>query len=392
MLVIGLLASWSPSHVSAGLSSKETTQRSQEIEKMTAIERDRLQRNWQTFLALPDDRKQHFRQLHQQLENDRKTGNGQLHQTMQTYALWLQTLTPGQRADLRDAKDPALKLELVKKYKEEQDQRQESRALEDPAFDPSSWRGKFPQGGKRPRQGGGKPLDSQELRAAMQALADELPRSEREELEGLDKVRDKWRIYRQVIERSVRQADGPREWPNLQQQQAIRSAIKASEHAERLEKIEKEPLRRMMFARLMASSLYVEIAQDSAPYLPKQADLEDLFKSLDNTEREKLMQLPVEEMTLSLMRKFHGQNKDPAYLEFSKQRREFHEATKRLFRDAQWGARFGNPPGGDRPQFRPGGPPPGGPDEDAGPNRPPRDRGGRPRPPNRPNDREPPPE
>jgi hypothetical protein len=384
LLLFGLLAALAPSHLAAGLTSKESTQRSQEIEQMTAIDRDRLQRNWKTFLALPEDRKQHFQRLHQQLEDDRKTGGGQLHETLQTYALWLQTLTPGQRADLRDAKDPAQKMELVKKFKEAQDQRQESRALDDPAFDPSQMRDKFLFGGRRPRQGG-KPLESQELRAAMQALAGELPRSDRDEIEALDKVREKWIVYRRVLEHSLQQADSPRDWPTPQQQQAIRTAIGASDHAERLEKIEPPPLRRMMFVKLMVNSLLADLAHDSAPYHPKKGELEELFERLDRTEREQLMQLPAEDMTRALLQRFLSQNQDAAYLEFVKQRREFQDFARKAFREAQWGGRFGPPPGGgDRPPHRPGGPPPGGPEDDGGPRRPPRDRGGdRPRPPER---------
>ena len=386
-LLAVLLAVWAPSRASAGLSSAELAKRSQEVEQMTAIDRDRLQRNWKTFATLPENRKQHFRQLHQQLEDDRKTGGGQLIQTLQTYALWLQTLTPGQRADLRDAKDPAQKLELVKKFKEEQDRRQESRALDEPAFRPSQFRDPSLLG-KRPRQGG-KPLEPHEVRAAIQALAGELSRRDREELDALDKVRDKWAYNRRVLERSIQQADGLRDWPTRQQQHAIGGAIKASEQADRLEKIEAEGLRRMMFAKLILNNLNQDLARDAAPFLPKKGELEDIFQGLDHTEREQLMQLPVEEMTHALLQKFLSQNRDPAFLEFTKQRREFQEFSRRLFREAAWGdGRMGGPPGGgDRPPpFRPGGPPPRGPEEDGGPDRPPRDRGGRPRPPGRPND------
>lgn len=216
----------------------------------------------------------------------------------------------------------------------------------------------------------------------MNALADELPRADREELEGLDTVREKWTRYRRVLERSILQAESPREWPTPQQQHAIGKALGTSEQAERLEKIDQPPLRRMMFGGMLFNSLRADMMNDAAPYQPKPGQLEAIFEKLDHTERDTLMQLPAEEMSQKLLQRFRSQNNDPAYLEFDKQRMEFQEFTRKLFAEFQWGGRFGNPPGGrDRPPFRPGGPEGG-----EGPDRPPRDRNGRPRPPGPPND------
>lgn len=351
-----------PQFAAGGLTTAELNRRSKEIEEMTAIERDRLQRNWQTFQALPPDRKEQLRRLHQQIDDDRKNAGGQLYQTLQTYSLWLQTLTPGQRADLRDAKDPAQKLDKVRQIKQEQERQQQSRALNDPAIDIAPWRNRLLRGGKT--------LNPQELRAAMQALSNELPPPERERLDQFDSSQEKWRAYRRILELSIRQAGGAREWPNHDQQEAIRSAVKVAEPARRLEGIKEETMRRRMFAMLIVNSLRSEMIDDAVPYLPKEDELKSIFEQLDNTERERLMQLPPHRMNEALTRKFYERKKDePEFWEFFKAQGDLRLLVDRLFLEGQLGGgRFGVPPGDRQPMPRP----PGGPNGDG--NRRPRDR------------------
>jgi hypothetical protein len=363
-----------------GLTSQELRERSREIENMTAIDRDRLQRNWQMFQALAPDRKEHFRRLHQQIEEDRKGGGGQLYQTLETYRLWLQTLTPGERADLREAKDPVEKLKLVRRFKEEQDRQRKSRALDDPIWTGNPWRGRMFRSGRT--------LTSREVKSVMQALADELPAAERENVEEFATFREKWRGYRRILEASIRQAGGAREWPTRKQQEAVRSAIKSTEQAKRLERIEEDALRRRTFALTIVNSLLSEMFDDTQPYAPKKSDLESLFERLDHTERERLMRLPPHEMDQALVPKFFAEKRsDPEYQDVFKTQQDFYAVTRRFFEEAQLGGRFGNLPGGGNrpPRFGPpeGGPPPGG--EGEAP-RPPRERD-RPRP----DDRAPPP-
>ena len=368
LLLVGFVCCGISSATAAEMSSAEIQKRSQKIEQMTQIERDRLQRNWKSFDSLSAEQKQHYRQLHQSLEEDQATGNGQLNEMMQTYALWLQTLTPGQCADLRAAKDPAAKLELVKKFKVEQDERQEKQLLDDPMEDPSFLLRRRMLGGRKKPWSGKKPLSSRELKVAMQALARELPDADQHDLAEWDPTREKWRYYGLIIDRSLRQANGPQEWPNRDQQQAISNVLKESEQIKRFDLLKnKEPELRSGYFHLIQESLFADLMADSEPYRPKEEELLKLFEKLDHTEREKLSQMPFAEMTRDLLHRYQKANEDPAFQEFSKQRREFLETMRKLMREPSGrGRRFGGPLGDSRrPPFPPpDGPPPGEPPDD----------------------------
>jgi hypothetical protein len=341
-LVWTAAVSWTP-RVVAGVGSEELVARGQEIENMTAIERDRLERNWALFQSLPDERKQHYRDLHQQVQQDRTTG-GRLHDTLETYSAWLQTLSPGKRADLREATDPAKKLELVRKFKKEQDERQ-SHALEDPAWDVSQMRGRF-----RPF-GGGKVLESSELKAALQALAKELPANKRPDVE-FDSLRDKWGGYQKIVATTAEQAGGRSEWPSPAQQKVIESALKADEQIANYARMQNDDERRRMFGRMILNSLTAELHRDGEVFLPKESELPALFEHMSGEEREKIMQNRPREMNWQLMRKyFESKRNDPAFQEFQQIRREVAGFTFAFWRDADLGRpdRFGRPLPGPRP-------------------------------------------
>lgn len=352
----------------AGVPAAELQQRSAEVEKMTVIERDRLQRNWTSFQNLPPDRKHHFRQLHLSLAEDLKSGGNRLNDTMQTYSQWLQTLTPGQREDLRQARSSAQKLDLVRKFKDEQERQAQSRVLEEPAIDPGRMRRSFMSG---------KPLSTTELEAAMSALLELLPRAERDGIQELD-AQEKWSRYRRILQASTRQAGGPRDWPDQQQQDAVLAAVKITEQAEQLKSIKQDRPRRVKFIHVMLSSLTAEMLAQSAPFEPRKGDLEALYAAMDNATRDELLQLPQQEMQQELLRRYYQQNRsqDPAFRELVKSHREFQSFVGQLLREAEIGGRFGGlpRPGGPGPDRPPFGPP------DGEPGRGPRDKN-RPRPP-----------
>ncbi|HEY4261441.1 MAG TPA: hypothetical protein VGM98_14835, partial [Schlesneria sp.] len=104
---------------SAPVDNKSLQERHQQIVKMSQIERDRLQRNLNIFQQLSDDQQNHYRQLSDQLDENKK-GGGNLSGLLQTYTVWLQTLTPGQRESLRSEADSSRKFAIVQKIKEDQ--------------------------------------------------------------------------------------------------------------------------------------------------------------------------------------------------------------------------------------------------------------------------------
>lgn len=370
-LVAAILLGSVPS-LFAGASSAELQQRSREVGSMTAVERARLQRNWETFQKLPDDRKEHFRQLHAGLETDFKSGTKQLHHVLQIYTAWLQTLTPGQRADLRGARSEKEKLELVRKFKADQDSHQESRALRDPEED------EFPRHRWRFLQGKARPFAPGELNSVMNALTELLPPPERDQVERED---DTWSKYRRIVLASAQQAGGPPEWPSTEQQAKMFDAISKSERAGRLKALSNDQQRRRQWAMAIFSSFAAQLLAEAAPFHPQKDQLEQYFDTMSNESREALMQLPTDVMNQELVRRYYVERlrQNPDFSEFSKRQREFQGFTFRFLTEADVYQRPG--PGG----FHRGGPPPDrrdGPDRDEGPPRGPPGR----RPPPRPED------
>jgi len=365
----------------AELNSAELRQRGQDVAAMSVLDRDRLQRNWQTFQEMSPERRQHFRQLHDQLDADLKTGGKKLNHTMQTYSQWLQMLNPGQREDLRQAKNPAEKLDLVRKFKDEQDHQQESRVLagrDGPSPDPGRfWR----------RSSRSKPLRRDELDAALQALVDTLPSGQRAELASIDGTAPNWSRYRQILQASARQAGGPKEWPNKDQEAAVLAAIKATEQGAKIKASTQELTRRDQFGLLFFSSFAAEMFAEMAPDQPQPGDLEKMYEQVDNTTREELLQLPLHEMNHELRRRYYKAQLEsrPELQERQRVHREFQEFTRQFLTEADIGGGFGRPGGpfrGGRPRGPDGDGPP--PDRGPGDRGPPPDRGGpgdRPRPP-----------
>jgi hypothetical protein len=100
-------------------------ERADEIAAMPESERQRIRYNWTTFQSLPQDKQAGIRGLHAQIESQPES----VHALLATYRVWLQTLTPGQREDLRQA-DSAERLRLVKEFKDKQDASRETRVFE----------------------------------------------------------------------------------------------------------------------------------------------------------------------------------------------------------------------------------------------------------------------
>lgn len=316
----------------AGLTQAEVSQRSQEMQQMSAIERARLQRNWELFQKLPPEQQQHYRQLHRELEQDR----GELKQLVTTYSQWLQTLSPGQREVLRKAKDPVQKLDLVRKYKEEQDRQQEGHSLDEDAFTPGQDR-RLSQMLRRMFHDR-TPLSSGELRAVMDALLALLPADDQTRIQGQEK---KWVRYREILEAGAREAGGPKEWPNRDQQSAIRGALKESSQLQFFDRAPEE-MRRNLVAWLLCGSLIAEMLEDSKNYRPKESELQQILQHLEDDERDELLQLPEIRWKDELVDKYYRKKTDQAFLDFKHTKQEFLKFLYRFFeREMRPGGGFG---------------------------------------------------
>jgi hypothetical protein len=191
---------------SAPVTARELKERHARIVNMSQLERDRLQRNLATFQQLPPEKQNEYRELNEKLEEDRNSG-GKLHGLMMTYSAWLETLTPGQREELRQETDSAKKLALVLRFKDEQYRRVETFPIEprESEFGPP------PRGMRQPL------LSTPDLNDIMSLLLAELPDAEQEKLAVPRLPQEHLKVMRQ----SIRHASDSAEWPSIAVQEKI---------------------------------------------------------------------------------------------------------------------------------------------------------------------------
>jgi len=87
------------------------------IESMTPSERAQLKRNYEKFQKLSAQDKQRFREIHAATRNQ-----PELNQVMRSYCNWVKTLSPWEQEDLRNAKTPQERMELIRKFRSQGNQ------------------------------------------------------------------------------------------------------------------------------------------------------------------------------------------------------------------------------------------------------------------------------
>ncbi len=274
--------------------------RYRQVEKMSELERDRLQRNIAEFRQLSPDQQAHYRDLHQKLEADKASG-GKLSNLLSEYTAWLTTLTPSQRDELNQELDPARKVAIVTRFKREQDARYEAVPTETPAGPVGDSRPFFPRGLPP-----GTYLLPPELSAVMKVIASEV---------GLerDKSGDEWLLnyYLEVLRTSIQASlDGAREWPDQRLQQKIESAIERRELKDRLQR--NPDMKRQTIIHLIFGGLIHKALEETKAQKPTEGDLQQAFNSLDQREQARLTLLSVFERNGILVDKiFAGRKDDP---------------------------------------------------------------------------------
>lgn len=266
---------------------KTLEQRHTLIVKMSQVERDRLQRNLQSFEVLTPDQKEHYRQLNIQLEEKRKSGDG-LIGLMSTYSAWLETLTPGQREELRKEPDSARKLSLVQKIKEEQ-----YRQVETFSNDPP------------PVERGPRPLLPSELNAVMKMLLADLPEDEQKKLGKGHKPEQ----FVEILRRSVHHyPDGPREWPSS----AVQDEILKSVPSQIRTYIKRNPaIQRERAVAILFNSVR-QVAEGPRPRYPNSDDLQQIVQGMSDEQKKKLDDLPGDERHDKLVQQYfesHGKHR-----------------------------------------------------------------------------------
>lgn len=260
----------------------------QRIADMSPYERADLEESYAEFRSLPEHERDQYRRLHAEL-----AGNSQLRQIFDDYQNWLRTLTPYQRLELRQETDWARRLEIVRRFRQEQQSEQQRRRSEEqrPSFRPFVWLNHHPAYRGLPR------LDSDDLAAVMRVIQQSLPDSSIEQqVQGTSKPVRYVRILTAALKHAIAQQNtspSNLQWPDPRTADRILEAISDGDDRDRFEEMRtgNEHVRnadpdggRLMLAMIMHSidiqwwfgTRDLEVTDD---------DIDRILKQLDEPER-----------------------------------------------------------------------------------------------------------
>ena len=271
---------------------KLLSERKAQLESMSSVERDRLDRNIQEYEKLSPSQKQHYRELHAKLSDDRTHG-GRLSSLLQTYALWVQTLPPTQRDELQRETDISKKIVLVRRFKEEQEHPSD---VHEPAQDD-------PLPEHSPKINPKVALDARDLQAVMRVVANNLSKEVMkpefaEPLPG---------DYLTIIRLSANSSEGLRDWPGESLQLNMIAAISK----EPQQMINRADSKRDMLVRLILVGIFKQTMQSIR--FPTMQENMQTFQSLSPEERTRVMSLPPEKMTRFLVQTYFQSKGDESY-------------------------------------------------------------------------------
>lgn len=177
---------------------------------MTPTERQRLEENYWSFQKLPPDEQARLRKLQADIEND-----PELKSALKEYETWANTLSPGQRNELRRTTDPRERMNLIEDFRHDSPRGRP----DEPPPDQRSTEPRFPNSGLplpgrtdrvrliekllgRNFPAGDRMASSvPEMAAIVQVLEQQLPTESRTELDMLDPFSRKVRVVRLTMER-----------------------------------------------------------------------------------------------------------------------------------------------------------------------------------------------
>ena len=297
--------------------------RTDQLRKMSEIERGHLNRNIEEYQKLSNTEKQHYRQLHDELKHDASTG-GSLTRLMQTYSLWVQTLPPTQRDELKKELVPAQKLALIRRFKEEQDE--SSDLLDSHVETPAETVPDEPAQQFILNFNKREALWLKDLKAVMTVLVDRL---------ATEKMRPEFNDarlpeYMPIIHASVQSYGGDyREWPNEKLLQDITSTL----NKDLFPQMNKQDFntRRAGVVRMLLMGIMKQ-AHDSVRF-PTEDERLQVLKDLKPEERERVLSLPSERAIGFLNRKWIQAKGGESWADFQKipeYRRQIEDLFSRL--------------------------------------------------------------
>ncbi len=283
-----LASSLVPSLLQA-LDQKTIEARTEQLRKMSEIERGRFDRNLQQFQKLSDAEKQHYRQLHEALIKDNSQGGG-LSKLLQTYSVWVQTLTPTQRDELKKEKIPAQKLALIRRFKDEQDEPSEAHEQTTPADTHTE---DVSQQVSAPIKREAFPL--KDLKAVLAVVVNRLP----PDLKRPEFSEPHLPDFIPILHTSVQAAAGNyREWPDEAQLKEMTASL-GKDSMSMVNRSDYKTRRDAMIKYILMGIM--RQARESVR-LPSEAEKMQILAGLPPDESEKLLNLPADRMNALLVK------------------------------------------------------------------------------------------
>lgn len=315
-------------------------ERFRQVEKMSDLERKRLQRNLDEFKKLSPEQQAQYRDLHNKVEQS----TNHLSSLLQEYSAWLTTLTPSQRDELNRATDNSQKLALIRQFKQAQEYRPETSSADVPEG-PSADLPKV----RQHMMGRGAILKGAELAAVMDAISTEVYGSVKKKPAGESTVKFYFDLLKKSIDLAPEGSQGSRSWPSTDLQKTL----------EKLPGL-KEQLKgrpdggRVALIRLIVGSLGNLAFEEFKPPMPNDQDRLDVFNKLPPETQAEINKLHPEDSRQRLNRMYFMQRNDKSPEKIQEVRSHIDQFLKELGMPPLQPPPFGGE--GFRPGAGPGGP------------------------------------
>ena len=257
------------------------------IAAMSQAQREQLETHYQQYRRLSQEEQQRLREVHAAMQ-----GNSRLQEATQQYEKWLATITPWQRAELREETDPLRRVALVRRF--EQERREEQKRLQEER----ERRGRGPEPG---------PfswwdlrhiatLDSEDLKAALDRIEAVITPSPqlRQRLEMATRPKRDLVVLLAALQQA---SPGESQWLPRETAEWIISRIENEEQREFVQGLQREA-QQTVVARILVKSVLVPRGIWSGDLTRE--DLLQVIQNLDKEDQEELSKLPRDRMERSV--------------------------------------------------------------------------------------------
>lgn len=273
----------------------------QRIEAMTATDRAALQYKFNLYKSLSDADRQKYEVLHRALDEDaRQSGN--LRQVMGRYQQWLKTLDPFQRAELRKAADVNERMQLVRRYLEEQQTKPKGTSSGGSPIP-------LPPAIARIIQGGGLRVAPQDIEPPLALLADRLDiaPAKRLELQELPAHKRHAMVLATAIDQSEKR-DPQSRWPSELLARDLIESLPDPEVRRKMGTLPNNDARRDMLRFYLMRGVAAEWQVELEKRRPTEAQLLQFSSTLDQKLRDELAGMPKEDAERALLWQYFSRN------------------------------------------------------------------------------------